>query len=120
MHLSGFQLQNHYDGYNLRQLSAVVDALAEFHAVGTAMLADSDHDDGGSGEEALVERFAKLLDSVESKINAKRRQHAGEHSTPDSQCKLRALLGAYKWLARGCENVAGKLRQRWYAGTIFT
>ena len=79
MHLSGFQLQNHYNGYNLRQLSAVVDALAEFHAVGTAMLVDSDHDGGGGGEEALVERFAKLLDSVESKINAKRRQHAGKH-----------------------------------------
>ena len=83
MHLSGFQLQNHYNGYNLRQLSAVVDALAEFHAVGTAMLVDPDQDNGGGGgEEALVESFAKLLDSVESKINAKRRQHAGEHSTP--------------------------------------
>ena len=77
MHLSGFQLQNHYNGYNLRQLSAVVDALAEFHAVGTAMLVDSDHN---GAEEALVERFAKLLDSVESKTNAKRRQHAGKHS----------------------------------------
>lgn len=67
----GFQLQNHYNGYNLRQLSAVVDALAEFHAVGSAIIVESD----SGGEEALVERFATLLDPVHSKINAKRRQH---------------------------------------------
>ena len=71
---SGFQLQNHYNGYNLRQLSAVVDALAEFHAVGSAIIVESD----SGGEEALVERFATLLDPVHSKINAKRRQHTGK------------------------------------------
>ena len=78
---SGFQLQNHYNGYNLRQLSAVVDALAEFHAVGSAIFIDSDNDGGGGGggEEALVERFAKLLDTAESRIDAqRRRQHKGE------------------------------------------
>ena len=48
--MAGFQLQSHYNGYSLRQLSAVVDALAEFHATGTAIIT-ADDDDGTQNTE---------------------------------------------------------------------
>ncbi len=56
---SGFQTATSasHGGYGLRQLLAVCEALAEFHAVGTAFIAR----EFGGDEDRLAKRFPKLF-----------------------------------------------------------
>ena len=65
-----------------------------------------------------AEEFAGRLAKEGARYGCKARQiQTGSTSRKHLLCwalKFRApLLGTPLWLARGCENVAGKLRQRW-------
>lgn len=72
---AGFRLQSHYNGYNLRQLVAVAETLAEFHAMGTALVLTD-------GEDGLGEHFPKLLKQTSSTTSNKSNGDSNESKDP--------------------------------------